>query len=88
MDLGKFRVATYQDVSGLSFGQGGDVAKSLTPTGELVERKVPGAQPNLSISLLDGKKAAVARVNLVNAWASLREAPDLDEDRFQRAPST
>ncbi|GAA2725398.1 MULTISPECIES: phage tail protein [Streptomyces] len=108
MDLGKNRVAIYQNVDGLQDYIG---PKAVPPDGQLLTRKIPGGgqlrdvtlsgpmdasgqwndwvkrtaasggpdptQPDLSISLLDGKEKAVARVNLVNAWASSWEGPAL-----------
>ncbi|MCA6090922.1 phage tail protein [Streptomyces sp. SCA3-4] len=111
VDLGKFRVATYQGVSGLSFGSDAVEVKSVTTDGHLLTRKNPGAEvlphvtltrpmdhdqtwtdwvkesaagqggdsapTNISISLLDGNKAPVRRVNLINAWASSWSGPSL-----------
>ncbi|PSJ29553.1 phage tail protein [Streptosporangium nondiastaticum] len=111
VDLGKLRVATYQGLSGLSFGSDAIEVKSVTPDGHLLTRKNPVAEvlphitltrpmdqnpawidwvkqtaagqggdsapTNISISLLDGNKAPVRRVNLINAWASSWSGPTL-----------
>ncbi|MGW4563437.1 phage tail protein [Streptomyces sp. NPDC004561] len=51
MDLGKFRVASYQAVSGLPFGQDANEVQTVTPEGELVTRKAPGDRQLQDITL-------------------------------------
>ncbi|MEU1311505.1 phage tail protein [Streptomyces cinnamoneus] len=111
VDLGKFRVATYQSVEGLQFGQDATDVQSATAAGQLLTRQLPGTRQlpdvtfsrpmdasevwidwvtrtaaqqgvdperaNISISALDGKKAPLMRINLLNAWASSWEGPEL-----------
>ncbi|MCC3775468.1 phage tail protein [Streptomyces sp. UNOB3_S3] len=51
VDLGKFRVATYQAVSGLSFGRDATEVKAVTADGHLLTRKIPGANQLPDITL-------------------------------------
>ncbi|MGW1051861.1 phage tail protein [Streptomyces sp. NPDC001118] len=51
VDLGKFRVATYQQVSGLTFGQDATEVRTVTNSGELSTRKQPGAPQPQEIKL-------------------------------------
>ncbi|MEU4212185.1 phage tail protein [Streptomyces sp. NPDC026206] len=52
VDLGKFRVTTYKEVSGLAFGQDATEVKRVTADGHLVARKNPGARqlPDITLS--------------------------------------
>jgi phage tail-like protein len=52
VELGKFQVATYQEASGLAFGQDATEAKTVTPKGQLLARKLPGARqlPDITLS--------------------------------------
>ncbi|MEU3350751.1 phage tail protein [Streptomyces sp. NPDC037389] len=52
VELGKFRVATYQAVEGLPFGQDAPDAQSVTPSGKLLTGRLPGNRqlPDLTLS--------------------------------------
>ncbi|MFI2078051.1 MULTISPECIES: phage tail protein [Streptomyces] len=77
VDLGKFRVATYQGLSGLTFEQDATGVKTVTPEGSLVTRKIPGAKqlPDITLSRpMDASKVWVDWVVLTATNQDLDEA--------------
>ncbi|WP_280466085.1 phage tail protein [Nocardia brasiliensis] len=51
VDLGKYRVATYQNVAGLRIGSQTVEVKSVTATGVMLNRKIPGDPERPDVTL-------------------------------------
>ncbi|MFI9237092.1 phage tail protein [Streptomyces sp. NPDC053079] len=78
VDLGKFRVATFQQVSGLVFGQDATEVKTVVPDGQLVTRKIPGAGQLPGVTLSRPMDASSTWVDWVMLTATNQ---DVDQAR-------
>ncbi|MFF3784086.1 phage tail protein [Streptomyces sp. NPDC001933] len=72
IELGKFQVETVQSVSGLQLEQDVAAVRQVSPTGELLIRKQPGAQKTGEITITRGMDKSTAftdwiKATLVNA---------------------
>ncbi|QLE70507.1 phage tail protein [Streptomyces rectiverticillatus] len=72
IELGKFQVETVQDVSGLTLEQDVVETRQVSPTGELIVRKQPGARRTGEITITRGMDKSTAftdwiKATLVNA---------------------
>ncbi|MFF2625366.1 phage tail protein [Kitasatospora griseola] len=72
IELGKFQVETVRDVSGLTLEQDVVETRQVTPTGELLIRKQPGARRTGEITVTRGMDKSTAftdwiKATLVNA---------------------
>jgi phage tail-like protein len=67
IDLGKFQVETVQDVGGLVWEQDVVEVRQVTPTGELLVRKQPGARKSGQITVTRGMDKSTAFTDWIRA---------------------
>ncbi|MGG7574888.1 phage tail protein [Streptomyces sirii] len=77
IELGKFQVETLQDVSGLTMGQDVVELRQVSPTGELIVRKQPGARQAGEVTLTRGMDKSTAFTD----WIRTGLEGDLDGAR-------
>ncbi|MFE2865911.1 phage tail protein [Embleya sp. NPDC059259] len=78
IELGKFQVETVRDISGLTLEQDVVETRQVTPNGELVIRKQPGARRSGEITITRGMDKSTAFTDWIKA--TLVDA-DLDTAR-------
>ncbi|MFE0187749.1 phage tail protein [Streptomyces sp. NPDC058989] len=78
VDLGKIQVATFQEVSGLNYGQDVVETRQVTKSGETVVRQQPGQRKMASITL---SRAMDVDPTFVNWVKTTLEQKDLDGAR-------
>ncbi|GCE01798.1 phage tail protein [Embleya hyalina] len=78
IELGKFQVETVRDVGGLTLEQDVVETRQVTPSGELVIRKQPGARRSGEITVTRGMDKSTAFTDWIKA--TLVDA-DLDKAR-------
>ncbi|MFE5868316.1 phage tail protein [Streptomyces roseifaciens] len=78
IELGKFQVATFQEVSGLQVGSDVVETQQVSPTGDLIERKQPGPRATGQITLSRAMDQNTTLLDWVNTTS---EKGDLDTAR-------
>ncbi|GHC44336.1 phage tail protein [Streptomyces cinnamoneus] len=67
IELGKFQVETVQEISGLTLEQDVVETRQVSPTGELVVRKQPGARRTGEITITRGMDKSTAFTDWIKA---------------------
>lgn len=80
VDLGKFQVETVERISGLSLGEDAIEIKQVTPDGEVLIRKQPGAARSGEITITRGLDQSKVFTEWIHTTMTKRDVDDARQD--------